>query len=164
MDRRPAALVLGAAVWADGQPSPTLRRRALRAAALWHAGVPCAIVCCGGVGRHAPSEAAVIAALLREAGVPPDALHLEAHSTTTEENIRNALPILRALGVSEVRIVTDYWHAPRAVLLARCMGLRARAAAVPWQGGRRRFQARMILRESGSIIGNALRLAWRGFR
>ncbi|SDY37134.1 YdcF family protein [Citreimonas salinaria] len=164
MDGRPAALVLGAAVWAEGQPSPTLRRRALHAAGLWHAGVPCAIVCCGGMGRHGPSEASVIAALLREAGVPDEALHLEAHSTTTEENIRYALPILHALGVSEVRIVTDSWHAPRAVLLARGMGLHARAAAVPWQGGRRRFQARMVLREGGALVGNALRMAWRGLR
>lgn len=121
-------------------------------------------MCCGGVGRFAPSEASVIAALLREAGVPDEALHLEARSTTTEENIRNALPILRGLGVTEVRIVTDAWHTPRAVLLARGMGLRARAAPVPWQGGRARFQARMVLREGGAMVGNLLRMAWRGLR
>ncbi|MGR3493770.1 YdcF family protein [Citreimonas sp.] len=164
MDRRPVALVLGAAVWPDGQPSPTLRRRAQHAAGLWHEGVPRAIVCCGGVGRHGPSEASVIAALLGEAGVPDATLHLEPLSTTTEENIRHALPILRALGATEVRIVTDSWHAPRAVLLARGLGLRARAAPVPWQGGRPAFQARMVLRESGAIVGNAVRLAWRGLR
>jgi uncharacterized SAM-binding protein YcdF (DUF218 family) len=163
-ERKPAALVLGAAVWSGGRASPTLVRRAERAAALWHAGQTGAFVCCGGIGRHPPSEAEVIARLLHAAGVPSRALHLEPASTSTETNITFALPILRELRASDIWIVTDWWHAPRAVLLARAAGLRAQGAPVSRAGGSARFQARMVLRESGAIVGTGVRLAWRALR
>ncbi|MBE9637782.1 YdcF family protein [Salipiger mangrovisoli] len=116
------ALVLGAAVWSGGRASPTLRRRALHAAALWQAGEVSVILASGGVGRHGPSEAAVIAALCRKAGVPEVALVLEDRSTSTEENLRLSLPLLRRIGAGEVVVVTDGFHAPRARLAARRLG------------------------------------------
>ncbi|MDX8347095.1 YdcF family protein [Cognatiyoonia sp. IB215446] len=116
-----AILVLGAAVWSQG-PSPTLRRRSLHAATLWHKGAAPIIVACGGTGQHPPSEAAAIRDLLREADVPADAIRLEDQSTTTLENIRNALPLLPG---RRVIIVTDTYHARRAKMVARHFGLRA---------------------------------------
>ncbi len=68
-----AIILLGAAVWRDG-PSPTLRRRTLHSAALWHAGTAPIIVVCGGLGRHPPTEAAAMANLLQAAGVPAAAI------------------------------------------------------------------------------------------
>lgn len=122
-----AALVLGAAVWAGGVASPTLRRRAELGARVVLEGRAGVLVACGGLGKHGPSEAEVIGWIAREAGVAEAAIRLEDRSTTTAENIRFALPILRDLGITRVILVTDRYHAPRALLIARRLGLEARA-------------------------------------
>lgn len=155
------AVVLGAAVWAGGVPSPTLRRRAERAVALWRAGEVGAILGCGGVGVHGPSEAAVICRLAREAGVPEAALFREERSTTTEENLRFARPLLEAMGAGDVVIVSEAYHLPRALLVARRLGLRARGAAPGVGGTRARAQARAVLREIPAFLWYWLRGAGR---
>ena len=72
---RRAALILGCAVWPGG-PSPTLRRRALHAAGLWHRGEVDWLVACGGLGRHPPTEAEAIRDLLLAEGIPAEAIRL----------------------------------------------------------------------------------------
>ncbi|MFZ7092235.1 YdcF family protein [Primorskyibacter sp. 2E233] len=146
-DQRPVAVVLGAAVWEGGRPSPTLRRRALHAAGLWLAGEVRAIVACGGVGRFPPSEAAVIKALCLGAGVHEAAIKLEDASTTTEENLRFVLPILQRLRAKEVVIVTDRYHAARARLVARRLGLSVHCDCPELRGTKRRRVLRQYLRE-----------------
>ena len=121
------ALVLGAAVWAEGQASPTLRRRATHAAALYKDGQVGHIIGCGGVGKHPPSEAAVIRDICIKNGVPAEHIWLEDTSTTTFENIENARAILTRLGAKSVVIVTDQYHAPRARMIARHLGISARS-------------------------------------
>lgn len=116
-----AILILGAAVWPTG-PSPTLRRRTLHAARLWHAGIAPLVIPSGGLGQHPPTEAAAMASLLTEAGVPKIAILPEDRSTTTLENIRNACPLLPG---PHVTIVTDRYHARRAAMVARHFRLRA---------------------------------------
>lgn len=123
------ALVLGAAVWADGQPSPTLRRRANHAAQLYLDGQVRHIIGCGGVGQHPPSEAAVICDICMEQGVPERDISLEDRSTTTLENIDNARPILVQLEAKSVVLVTDHYHALRAKLIAKHFGLVARVSS-----------------------------------
>ncbi|WP_319003740.1 YdcF family protein [Alloyangia pacifica] len=155
------ALVLGAAVWAGGRPSPTLRRRAEHASALWRAGQVSAILASGGVGRHGPSEAAVIARLCREAGVPQAALVLEERSTSTEENLRFSLPLLREMGAREVVIVTDGFHAPRARLAARRLGLHVALGPVRSDSPRVPLSLTRVkagLREVPAYLWYALRL------
>ncbi|MBC7144082.1 MAG: YdcF family protein [Thioclava marina] len=117
-------LILGAAVWPGGAPSPALVRRTRHAARLFHAGKSDRVICCGGLGRHEPSEAQAMAAILRDAGVPEAAIALEDRSTSTYENVAFAREMLTA---REVVIVTDPYHAPRAIVIARAMGLMARA-------------------------------------
>lgn len=148
------ALILGAAVWPDG-PSPTLRRRTARAAELFHAGRVDRLIPCGGMGQHPPSEAKAMAALLTEAGVPRDRIALEDRSTTTGENIRNALPLL---DTQDVLIVTDWYHAPRALMVARRNGLKARAASPSLKGAKPMQQVRMTLREIPALVAYALRI------
>ena len=152
-----AIVILGAAVWADG-PSPTLRRRVLHGASLWHAGVAPVIVVCGGLGRHPPTEAAAMTHLLRDVGVPSDAIRQEDRSTSTLENIRFALPLLRQNDLRDVVIVTDATHGPRAALVARHYGLRPRVSAPSLRGGRKRTILRQALRELGAFPLYALRL------
>lgn len=127
-------LVLGAAVWKGGVPSPTLRRRAMEGARLVRTGLADAVIGCGGLGKNPPSEAEVIRALCLEAGIDPQLIRLEDRSINTEQNIRFSLPILRDMGATQVIIVTDRYHAPRAWLIARRLGLSARISC-PRSGG-----------------------------
>lgn len=146
-DRRPVAVVLGAAVWEGGTPSPTLRRRCGRAVALWQGGGVRALVACGGTGRFGPSEAEVMRDLWLAAGVPAHVIHCEDQSRTTEENIRNARPVLTALGADRIILVSDAYHLPRAALVAKRQGWRAGWAATPVRGAHLPTVARAALRE-----------------
>lgn len=152
-----AIIILGAAVWANG-PSPTLRRRVLHGAALWHAGVAPVIVVCGGLGRHPPTEAAAMAHLLTDAGIPTGAIRQEDRSTSTLENIQFALPFLATENLRRIVIVTDATHGPRAALVARHFGLTAQISAPSLRGGRKRSIMRQALREFGAYPLYALRL------
>lgn len=152
------ALILGAAVWAGGVPSPTLRRRALHGAYLMKTGRADHAIGCGGLGRNPPTEAAVIAALLRAEGV--DAVSQESASTTTYENLRLALPLLAGLGAGRVIVVTDWYHAPRARVLAWGLGLRASASCPPLAGTTWRGQIKPALRELPALPVALIRALW----
>jgi uncharacterized SAM-binding protein YcdF (DUF218 family) len=155
----PAVLVLGAAVRPGGLPSPALRRRALHGAGLVTAGRAGHLVACGGRGRHGPAEAEVIAALAHAAGVPADCISLEDRSTDTEGNLALARPILAWLGDPAVVIVTDRFHAPRALLIARAMGLSATADCPPPGGTPPLRRAWLHAREAGALVRSLWRRA-----
>ena len=121
-------LILGAAVWPNGA-SPTLRRRALHASALWKADPDAWLIATGGLGKHAPAEATAIKDILVGQGVPANQILQEAHSTTTLENIRNALSMIRLLDAGTVTLVTDGYHAKRALMVARHFGLDAETSS-----------------------------------
>jgi uncharacterized SAM-binding protein YcdF (DUF218 family) len=156
-DATRAALLLGAAVWPGGEPSPTLRRRTRHAAALWHRGEVRWVVACGGPGRHPPAEALVMRCLLLAEGVPASAIRTEDRSRSTHENLLFAKPILEALGAAAAVIVTDRTHAPRARLIARGLGIAATSSSPPLRGGRWQTVLRQALRE---VPATALAL-WR---
>ncbi|WP_281981356.1 YdcF family protein [Thalassorhabdomicrobium marinisediminis] len=147
-------LILGAAVWATG-PSPTLARRTRHGAQLYHAGAVQRLIVCGGLGRHPPSEAHVMAALLEAEGVPASAVVLEDRSTTTRENIRFALPLLDE---ADVIVITDWSHAPRARLIARRHGLRARSSSPSLKGARIWPQTKMAGREVFAYLAHAFHI------
>ena len=132
------ALVLGARVRPNGSASPSLRRRAEAAVRLWHDGRVAVILASGASPEGLPSEAQVIAQICRAAGVPPEALWLDAQARTTEENLRQAARMIRTAHPSEampgVVLVTDLYHQPRARLVARRLGLRARSVWPPLRG------------------------------
>lgn len=153
----PVALVLGAAVWADGHASPTLRRRAAHAATLYKDGQVRHIIGCGGVGKHPPSEAAVIRDICVEHGVPLRDISLEDTSTTTLENIANARPFLTGLGTDTVVIVTDQYHAPRARLIARHLGITARTDCPKNTGTKRLRTLKAYARELPALLLYAAR-------
>lgn len=153
---RRIAVVLGAAVWPGERPSPTLARRALHAVTLYEAGAVDAILGCGGIGRHPPCEAEVILRLCRGAGVPETALLLEQESSTTRQNLLNAKPIVERLGACAV-IVTDLYHAPRARLVARQIGLAATHSCPDWRLVGPRQWLRHIPREALACLATLAR-------
>lgn len=149
-------VVLGAAVWADGAPSPTLRRRCAAAAQLWSAGGFDRIIPSGGVGRHPPAEADVMAGLLVAAGVPASAIDPERYATRTIETAqyvaRMVPPDARITAVSDRYHLTRVWVAFRSVGLIVRLASAHRALPAP----RRSVAARAWARES---VGNAAYLA-----
>jgi len=126
-----AIVVLGAAVWPNGEPSPTLKRRTLHAANLYRSGAAPLVVLSGGTGKHPPAEAEVMASLCTGAGVDAAALIVEDRSTTTFENVAFSAEILRALGLSKVLVVSDAYHLPRAKMCFRYLGFETIASVPP---------------------------------
>ena len=151
----PYAIVLGAAVWPGGVPSPSLRRRAEAAAALYRAGRVAGIVGTGGLGRHPPSEAEAIRAIVLAQGVPETAVILEDRSTNTRENLIFSRALLPE-GTAVV-IVSDAWHLPRARLIARRLGLAATTARASGKGSAPHRRAKAMLRELAALALELLR-------
>jgi uncharacterized SAM-binding protein YcdF (DUF218 family) len=105
-----AIVILGARVDSQGQPGDSLRARTLQAVELFKQGAAPVIICSGGIGERAPSEAAAAARLAIEHGVPVQAIVLEEQSRTTRENCRNTAAICRARGWTRVIAVSDPYH------------------------------------------------------
>lgn len=127
-----AIVIFGAAVRPGGAPSPALRRR-VEAAAIFGAGLPEPLyVPTGGRGRYGPPESAVMAALLRGRGVPPERILEEPTGTDTLSSVLACAALLRARGhAGPVFAATSGYHLPRCLLLLRLAGLPARAVPPP---------------------------------
>lgn len=126
-----AAVVLGAAVWKDGQPSPTLQRRAMCGAQLLASNPSMIAVLSGGVGQHPPSEAQVMFDIFQFSGVNEDRLVLEDRSTTTLENVAFSAALLKERGALSVVVITDAYHLPRAKMCFRYLGFKTFGMSPP---------------------------------
>lgn len=142
-----AIIIFGAGVRPDGQPSPTLRRR-VEAALRFGATLPAPLyVPTGGLGRHGPAEATVMAQLLRAAGVPAARIAEEPTGTDTFSSAIACTRLLRARGHrGPVWAASSAYHLRRCVLLLRLAGLPARAAPPPPFPASSRFRARWYWR------------------
>jgi uncharacterized SAM-binding protein YcdF (DUF218 family) len=142
-----AIVIFGAAVRPDGRPSVTLRKR-VEAAALFGAAHPGALfVPTGAVGRHGPSEASVMADLLRRAGVPGDRIVLEEAGTDTLSSARACVLLLRRRGFQgRVFAASSDYHLPRCVALLRIGGLDAHRCPPPRVPAARSFGKRWYWR------------------
>lgn len=125
-----AIVVLGGAVrppeQADGFPDLSeAADRVWHAARLYHAGKAPLLVLSGGSDPtvSATSEAAAMRVLLRELGVPDEALLLEEASRNTRQNARFSAELLRARGIERILLVTSALHMARARLAFERAGL-----------------------------------------
>lgn len=143
------AIVLGAAVRPDGTPSAALSRRAETAAELYRSGQVDKIIASGGVPVSGITEAALIRDICQSEGVPNDAIICEHASSNTLENLQNAQPLLPK--TCEVTLVTDRYHAPRARLMARHLGIVARSASPKGRPASARYLVRGYLREGAAL-------------
>ena len=143
-----AAVVLGAAVWAD-RPSPVFAARIDHAVGLYRSGrVPLLILTGGRSAGDSLSEAAAAAAYARARHVPRRALVCETASRVTEENLQGAAAVARARGLGRVLVVSDPLHMRRAVAMARDLGLDAHPSPTPTTRYRSlRSRAGFLLRE-----------------
>ena len=144
-----AIVIFGAAVWPDGGPSPSLRRRVAYGRQAARDDPAARIFCSGGVGRHGPSEASLMARLLIEEGIDPARIVLDELSYDTLENVAAAAAFIRAEGLEGAVVCTDGYHAPRARMLLRAFGIASRVGPVrKGYAGTRRHWLRMVAREA----------------
>ena len=118
-----AIVVLGAAVWRGGCPSPSLRRRVSHAVELFRSGVSDNMLMSGGLGKYQPSEAVVMRALAVRSGVPETNIIIEDRSTSTFENVQNSVAIMTSNGWRSAIVVTDVFHIPRSLYVFRSYGM-----------------------------------------
>ena len=128
---KPAHVVLGALVRPNGAPSDALMRRALTGAqAVLSKQATILILSGGGV----PSEAAVAADIVEARGVPASRLRLEEDARNTVENIAHAWALAWDEGYHGLVLITDRTHLPRALLIARILGVPATGLAAEDSG------------------------------
>lgn len=115
------ALVLGAGLY-SGRPSPLLAARLDLAARLYQEGKVRALLLSGDNSRTEYDEPTAMRDYLAGRGVPMSAMVLDYAGFDTWDSCVRAREVF---GASEVTVVTQAFHLPRAVALCRTAGLRA---------------------------------------
>nr|WP_225443454.1 YdcF family protein [Lolliginicoccus lacisalsi] len=126
----PGAIVVLGAGLLDGGIPPLLRHRLDRAIRLWRssdAATRPVLVPSGGQGPDEPrAEGTAMAEYLLAQGVPGACILVEDQARDTEENLRYSSRVLAANEIpGPVVVVTSNYHALRAALTARAVGLDA---------------------------------------
>ena len=125
-----AIVVPGAQVNPDGTPSVQLEWRLSKALEIYKLN-PMPIVVTGARGADEPaSEASVMRNWLAARGVAPENILMDETSFNTKENLKNAVRLLPP-GTLDILIVTSDYHLPRALQVARDLGLNPSGAASP---------------------------------
>ena len=118
----PVALVLGAQVYPGGTPSPFLEARLDLARRLLEAGKVKVLLVSGDNMRHEYDEPTAMRAWLMEHGVPERKIVRDYDGFDTYDSCTRAK---RIFGVTQLIVVTQTFHLPRAVMLCRSLGLDA---------------------------------------
>lgn len=124
---QPTVIVLGAAQY-NGKPSPVFKSRLEHALGLYKTGkVHCIIVTGGKAEGDKYSEGESGRKFLIQRGVPAQKIFAETTSRNTYENLKNA----RVWVKTPVSVVTDSIHMPRALAIAKDLGLKASPSPSP---------------------------------
>ena len=150
-------IVLGAGLRPDGGVPPLLASRLERGREVWAAldrraaGFRPMLILSGGKGDdERRSEASAMAAYLTERGFPPDRMLLEDQSRTTEENLVLSKAIIDDVKPgARVTVVTSDFHAFRAALLARRLGIRGQVTGARVAGY---YRPSALLREFAAVF------------
>jgi len=123
--RSDVGVVLGA--YTDGfEPSHPLAARLRVAIALYRQGYIRAIIVSGGQGKNETvPEARSMKRFLVMNGIPSEVVHEERMSTNTWENLYHTSAIMRDRGYQTAVIITSDYHLPRALAVARMLGMEA---------------------------------------
>ena len=122
------AVVFGAGVRPDGQPTPMLAGRVEAAAALYRAGRVGKLLMTGDNGRAEYDE---VSAMKRHAvglGVAPEDVALDHAGFSTYESCYRARAVF---GLERAVLVTQAYHLPRALYTCRGLGLDAVGLGAP---------------------------------
>jgi SanA protein len=127
------ALVLGTAPRLSSGPNPFFEGRMNTAAGLWKEGKVRHFLVSGDHGQKDYDEVTAMRDALIARGVPAEAITMDHAGFRTFDSVVRAKDVF---GVQRMVIVSDDWHLPRALFLARAAGIQAEGAcfeSVPWQ-------------------------------
>jgi SanA protein len=134
---RHTAIVLGASVHRKGTPSDMLRDRLDTALELYQAGKVKKLLLTGDHGRRGYDEVTVMRKHVLAHGARPEDVFTDQGFTTYESMAR-----ARAVfGIDSAIVVTQAFHLPRAVYLARGLGI----PAIGVEADRRRYRTNLQL-------------------
>jgi len=148
---RPVAIVLGAGLWPDGSLTPILADRIATAADLYHAGIVQKLLCSGDnrfVDYNEPQRMLEYAVRLR---VPEEDVVLDYAGRRTYDSCYRARAIF---GVEQAVVVTQRFHAARALYLCDALGVDGVAVLADRQD----YTVRRVTWETREYL--ALALAW----
>lgn len=161
----PAAVVILGAQVIEGKVPPLLRSRLDKGLEVYRDSVaqersdvaPPLLIPSGGQGAdESRPEGAVMADYLISAGAPADDVVAEVRATTTAQNLDFSAGVARDQGRDgALLIVTNNYHALRAALLSRKLGLEAQVVGSPTA---RYFLPSAFLREFAAILTEHKRL------
>ncbi|HLN62803.1 MAG TPA: ElyC/SanA/YdcF family protein [Symbiobacteriaceae bacterium] len=142
-----AILVLGAYVYPSGRPSDMVVDRLEMAYTLYQAGKAPKILISGDHGQVEYDEVNAMRRYLEAKGVPPEDIFMDHAGFDTYNSMYRARNIFH---VKSAIVVTQAFHLPRAVWLARRMGLEAEGVVADrWQYAGAEYYA---LREAAARV------------
>lgn len=127
------AIVLGTAPRLSSGPNRFFEARMNTAAELWRERKARRFLVSGDHGKNNYDEVTAMRDALVARGVPAKAITLDHAGFRTLDSMERARKVF---GVKKAVVVTDDWHLPRALFLARSAGLDAEGAcfeSIPWQ-------------------------------
>ncbi|OGC88362.1 hypothetical protein A2419_00715 [Candidatus Adlerbacteria bacterium RIFOXYC1_FULL_48_26] len=131
--KAPVALVLGASVMSNGTLSAVMKERADRAATLYQSGVVSKILVTGDNSTLQYDEVYPVGKYLLALGVPQADIFLDYAGFDTYSSMYRARDVF---GVSHMLIVTQQYHLPRAIFIARTLGVDAYGVDASQEGER----------------------------
>lgn len=140
---RPVAVVLGAAAWSEG-PSPLLARRLDLAVRLMNEGRVDRILVSGDNREVSNRETVTMTRYLVEHGIPVERIEADPYGYRTWDT---CVRVRNWYGVDAATMVTQSFHLPRTVALARAAGIDALGVGDASLGARRRSTVIGYLRE-----------------
>ena len=151
---KPVAIVFGAGLWWDGQPTPVLNDRVTTAAELYHAGKVAWLLLSGSQsGTYNEPEA--MQAVAESLGVPPEAIVLDSAGNRTYDTCWRARSIYE---IESAILVTQKFHLPRALYTCEQLGIQAVGVAADRRDYRRSSLLYWNLRELPATLTALLEL------
>jgi SanA protein len=136
----PWGVVFGAGLAPGGEPSPVLAERLDAAAVLWKSGRVQRLLLTGNTDPY-HDEIRSMRRYLTKGGVPEAAISSDLEGTSTFDSCWRARSVF---GIQRAVLVTQRFHLPRALYLARASGMDAVGVAA---GGQPRWSAPYVWRE-----------------
>lgn len=120
------AIVFGAGLRRDGQPTTVLADRVVTAVSLYQSGQVEKILMTGSSQDEFYNEARAMKQLAQELGVPPEEILIDPYGDRTFTSCRNAVEQFQ---IGDAFLITQRFHLPRALILCDVLGLNAAGVA-----------------------------------
>lgn len=121
MPNAQAALVLGARVYSNGQPSTTFNDRIQTAITLYNQRKVNKILVSGDNGQESYDEVNAAKATLQNAGIPDQDIFLDHAGFDTYDSLYRAQAIFQ---IDRLTVVTQKFHLPRAIYIGKRLGIK----------------------------------------